>query len=91
MPRGGSFVLRNISHCVISGPMTLLKAYLDDTREKQAEFADRVRTTPATISRLCAGALKPSLDLAHEIEVATAGRVPMESWIACTPAAQDAA
>lgn len=58
-----------------------LRSYLDDTGEKQAEFAARVRTTPATISRLCAGLLKPSLDLAHEIELATGGRVPTETWV----------
>ncbi|WP_394658552.1 hypothetical protein [uncultured Novosphingobium sp.] len=67
--------------------MTTLRAYLDKTGEKQSEFADRVQTTPATISRLCAGNLKPSLDLAHAIEVATRGEVRTEVWIARTPSA----
>lgn len=61
--------------------MTLLKSYLDETGEKQSAFAERVQTTPATISRLCAGTLKPSLDLAHAIERATEGVVPTETWV----------
>jgi DNA-binding XRE family transcriptional regulator len=61
--------------------MMTLKAYLEETGEKQVLFADRVGTTPATISRLCGGTLKPSLDLAHSIETATAGKVPTETWV----------
>lgn len=59
-----------------------LKAYLDQSGEKQVAFAERVSTTPATISRLCAGSLKPALDLAHRIEAATHGAVPTEVWLA---------
>ncbi len=59
-----------------------LKAYLEETGEKQVLFADRVGTTPATISRLCGGTLKPALDLAHRIETATEGKVPTETWVA---------
>jgi plasmid maintenance system antidote protein VapI len=61
--------------------MTILKAYLDETGEKQVDFAERVETTPATISRLCAGTLKPALDLAHRIEAATGGLVRTETWL----------
>lgn len=70
--------------------MNALKSYLDDTGEKQVAFASRVGTTSATISRLCAGTLKPSLDLAHAIERETEGRVPTETWVDA-PAEQDAA
>ncbi len=62
--------------------MLTLKAYLDQSGEKQVAFAERVSTTPATVSRLCAGSLKPALDLAHRIESATCGAVPTEVWIA---------
>ncbi|TCM40083.1 hypothetical protein EDF59_105323 [Novosphingobium sp. ST904] len=58
-----------------------LKAYLDATGEKQVDFAERVRTTPATVSRLCKRSLRPALDLAHRIETATNGRVPTETWV----------
>lgn len=62
--------------------MTSLKAYLDRTGVKQFEFAAKVQTTAATVSRLCAGTLKPALDLAHRIERETDGEVPTETWIA---------
>ncbi|MCW1985569.1 UNVERIFIED_ORG: transcriptional regulator with XRE-family HTH domain [Sphingomonas sp. R1F5B] len=61
--------------------MTDLKTYLEETGEKQSDFAARVQTSNATISRLCSGALRPSLEMAHRIERATAGRVPTECWI----------
>jgi transcriptional regulator with XRE-family HTH domain len=61
--------------------MTLLKSYLDAKGEKQSKFADRINTTAATISRICAGSLRPSLALAHEIERATNGEVPTETWV----------
>lgn len=61
--------------------MMTLKAYLEWTGEKQVLFADRVGTTPATISRLCGGTLKPALDLAHRIETATGGKVKTETWV----------
>lgn len=57
-----------------------LKAYLDEAGEKQTDFAARVDTTVATISRLVGGSLRPSLDLAHRIERATGGKVPTEHW-----------
>jgi transcriptional regulator with XRE-family HTH domain len=61
--------------------MTELKTYLTETGEKPKDFAERVGTTVSTISRLCNGKLKPSLDLAHTIEGATGGRVPTETWV----------
>ncbi len=61
--------------------MTDLRTYLNQTGEKQSDFAERVQTTPATVSRLCAGTLKPALDLAHRIERATDGAVPTETWV----------
>lgn len=61
--------------------MTDLKTYLAETGEKQSSFANRVQTTSATVSRLCKGTLRPALDLAHRIEKATDGLVPMEAWL----------
>lgn len=68
-----------------------LKAYLLSVDEKQGDFAARVNTTPATVSRLCAGTLRPSLKLAHDIERATKGKVQAESWLAIPEAPQQAA
>ncbi|OYW50744.1 MAG: hypothetical protein B7Y36_18860 [Novosphingobium sp. 28-62-57] len=61
--------------------MTDLQSYLKASGEKQSSFAIRVGTTPATISRLCNGSLRPALDLAHRIETATGGEVPTEVWL----------
>lgn len=61
--------------------MNKLKSYLAENGEKLTAFAVRVGTTPSTISRLCSGVLKPSLDLAHSIEAATGGAVPTETWV----------
>lgn len=57
-----------------------LKAYLEETGEKQTTFAARVNTTVGTISRIVGGTLRPSLDLAHRIERATDGKVTTELW-----------
>lgn len=68
-----------------------LKAYLAEVDEKQADFAARINTTPATVSRLCARTLRPSLQLAHDIERATRGRVQAESWLTIPDAPEQAA
>lgn len=65
-----------------------LKTYLASIDEKQADFAARVNTTPATVSRLCAGTLRPSLKLAHDIERETKGKVQAESWLAIPETAE---
>jgi len=58
-----------------------LEAYLSQQNLKQADFAKQVGVTPATVSRLIAGQLAPSLDLAARIEDATKRKVPMRSWV----------
>lgn len=67
-----------------------LQTYLRDAGEKQSGFAARVGTSPATVSRLCNGTLRPALDLAHRIEAATDGKVPTEVWLADEACAVDA-
>ncbi|WP_442947122.1 helix-turn-helix transcriptional regulator [Novosphingobium sp.] len=81
MPQCVNFLLRKFASCVNLRSMTDLRSYLDETGEKQSDFANRVQTSPATISRFCAGTLRPSLDMAHRIERATNGRVPTEIWL----------
>lgn len=58
-----------------------LQTYLKSSGQTQSEFAAKVGTTPATISRLCSKSLNPTLDLAHRIESATEGSVPTEMWL----------
>lgn len=58
-----------------------LKSYLDAADETQADFAARVKTTAGTISRIVAGTMRPGLDLAHDIESATGGKVEMTQWV----------
>ncbi|MGV1682950.1 helix-turn-helix transcriptional regulator [Sphingopyxis sp. NJF-3] len=58
-----------------------LKTYLESHNIRQADFAAQVSTTPATISRIVSGSLRPALDLAHRIERATDGHVPTETWL----------
>ena len=78
MPQYESPHLRKLTQCAIYPFM--LKAYLQQAGETQAAFAERVSTTPATISRLVAGTLKPSLELALEIDDKTQGKVPVSVW-----------
>lgn len=47
----------------------------------QQQFALRVGTRQATISRLEAGTMTPGLNLAAAIERATDGAVPAISWV----------
>jgi transcriptional regulator with XRE-family HTH domain len=61
--------------------MNKLKQYLDDHKITITAFAILADTTPATISRLCAGILSPSLDLATKIERLTCGKVLAVSWV----------
>lgn len=77
--------------------MNALATYLKVKSLRQHDFAGRVGATQSTISKLSAGEVKPSLELAIAIERATSGAVPATSWISehpaetATPQAKDAA
>jgi transcriptional regulator with XRE-family HTH domain len=72
--------------------MNDLKTYLVDRRLRQADFAERLGITQATVSRLAAKTALPSLELAFAIERETGGAVPAASWLpAPTPTQEDAA
>jgi transcriptional regulator with XRE-family HTH domain len=58
-----------------------LATYLEQSDISQTDFAARVSTTVATISRIAAGSMRPGLDLAHRIEVETKGKVPLSQWV----------
>lgn len=61
--------------------MSHLNAYLARSGIKQATFAQRVGVTQATISKLVARTMQPSLELAMKIEDATGGAVSARSWL----------
>lgn len=61
--------------------MEKLRSYLEANSLSQAAFAVRVGLNQATISKLCAGSMRPSLETAARIAAATDGAVPYESWI----------
>lgn len=60
--------------------METLSQYLERSQLTQAEFAKRVGTTQANISKLCGSDPKISTDLAVKIATATGGSVPITVW-----------
>lgn len=61
-----------------------LVGYLLKHQITQSEFARMIGTHQTTISRLCRGALVPTLWLAFAIEERTGGDVPASYWLAYT-------
>ena len=61
--------------------MTKLSEYLTDHDISQNDFAEKIGTTQATVSRLVSGKVKPGLPLAVLIERETGGIVPPSSWV----------
>lgn len=62
--------------------MTHLRTYLEATGTRQADFADMIGVTQATVSKIADGKLTPSLKVAAAIEAATEGEVRAASMIA---------
>lgn len=62
--------------------MSDLTDFLRDQGMSQRAFAEMVGVDRSIVSRLARREMRPSLELAFEIERATAGRVPAESWLA---------
>ena len=60
--------------------MGKLGDYLKRHDLRQADFAAKVGTTQANISKLCGSEPRISTDMALKIEAATGGEVPLESW-----------
>jgi plasmid maintenance system antidote protein VapI len=57
-----------------------LAQWLKSNGVRQADFAETVGRTQATISRLVGGEAQPSAELAARIEQATGGQVPFWTW-----------
>jgi len=57
-----------------------LTAYLEAQKETAADFATRADMSPSTVSRLCSGERKPSVDMALRIKTLTQGAVDLPDW-----------
>lgn len=57
-----------------------LKEHLDATGTTQKDIAAEVGIDQSVMSRIVAGKIRPSLDVAFRIEAATGGRVLASSW-----------
>ncbi len=61
--------------------MTNLAQYLKKKKLRQYQFAELVGVKQSFVSRLKAGHVMPSLELAVKIERATKGAVKAVSWV----------
>lgn len=57
-----------------------LSAYLDDRKISQRSFASEARSHQSIISRILAGDIRPSIDLAARIQAVTSGAVMAADW-----------
>lgn len=61
-------------------PNILLKSWIDAQEITGAEAARRLGYDRGNFHRILSGAIRPSIDLAHAIDVMTDGAVPMAAW-----------
>lgn len=61
--------------------MIKLQQYFKTTGVMKAFFANKIGTTPTTISAWLSGKTVPSIKFAFEIEKATSGFVKAQDWI----------
>jgi len=66
---------------------TTLAAYMKRENVNDAEFAALIGKDRTLVNRLRRGKVRPTLEVAAEIEIKTSGGVPMQSWIAPSEAA----
>lgn len=66
-------------------PNEKLKAWIADENISNAEAARRAGYDRSNFHRIIEGRSKPSLELAHQIDAMTAGRVPMSDWVGFEP------
>ena len=61
--------------------LTPLADYLKRHSLTDAEFASRIGKDRSLVNRIKRGEVRPTLDVAAQIESETAGEIPMQSWI----------
>ncbi len=66
-------------------PNEKLRAWIAREKISNAEAARRAGYDRGNFHRILAGRVKPSLELAHQIEALTAGAVPMADWVGFEP------
>lgn len=71
---------------------TPLAAYMERKQISDAEFALLIGKDRSLVNRLRRGEVRPTLDVAADIEAKTDGEIPMQAWVAADDdAAQQAA
>lgn len=63
-----------------------LKEWLESTGTTQTVLAKKTEIPQALLSKYVVGRQRPHIDNAVAIEKATAGKVPVESWVGWKPA-----
>lgn len=69
---------------------TPLDAYLKREQIGDADFAILIGKDRTIVNRIRRGVVRPTLDVAAEIETKTNGAVPMQAWIGTDEAAKPA-
>lgn len=59
---------------------TPLARFLTDAKISDAEFAAKIGKHRSIVNKIRNGRLKPTLDVAADIETHTGGAVPMQAW-----------
>lgn len=67
---------------------TALDTYMAAHKLNDSDFASLIERDRSLVNKLRSGRAKPSLELAARIEAATAGAVPMSSWVGAAPASR---
>lgn len=65
--------------------MNKLSDYLTQNGIRQEDFAARIGVTQATVSRLKAELITPSIKVAARIEEETGGAIPAAYWASVAP------
>lgn len=61
---------------------TPLAAYMDREKVNDADFAALIGKDRTLVNRLRRGIVRPTLEVAADIEAKTKGAVPMQAWTA---------
>ncbi len=65
---------------------TPLAAYMERHKISDADFAAKIGKDRSVVNRIRRGDVRPTLDVAAQIEAITEGEVPMQAWVLDQPA-----
>lgn len=65
--------------------ITPLARFLTDAKISDADFAAKIGKHRSIVNKIRNGRLKPTLDVAADIETHTGGAVPMQAWTDLAP------